>query len=193
MGKSFGLSAFTSAKPVQRKLAQSVLPTNVERTFADHEIIVSKTDLKGHITYANDIFLRLADMSEFEALGAPHSVIRHPDMPRCIFKLLWGRLKERREIFAYVKNMSANGDHYWVLAHVTPSYTTGGEHVGYHSNRRKPSASIIQTVIDPLYKQLLAEEGRHGDRKSGLAASSAMLEKIIQSKGMSYDEFILSL
>jgi PAS domain-containing protein len=70
-------------------MARDTTLTGVERMFDDDEIIVSKTDLKGHITYANNVFLRLADMTEKEALGAPHSVIRNPEMPRAVFKLLW--------------------------------------------------------------------------------------------------------
>jgi len=78
----------------------AVTPTNVERFFPEDDIIVSKTDLRGHITYANETFLTIAGYTEEEVLGQPHSIIRHPDMPRCVFKLLWDTLKERREILA---------------------------------------------------------------------------------------------
>ena len=95
--------------------------TGVERFFDKDEIIVSKTDLKGRMTYCNDVFLRIAGYTEQELLGQPHSIIRHPDMPRCVFKLLWDTIGAGKEIFAYVINRAKNGDHYWVLAHVTPS------------------------------------------------------------------------
>ena len=78
--------------------------TGVERHFDEHEIIVSKTDLKGRITYANDTFLRVAGYRERDILGQPHSIIRHPDMPRCVFALLWQTIEAGREIFAYVIN-----------------------------------------------------------------------------------------
>ncbi|MBT3307547.1 MAG: PAS domain S-box protein [Alphaproteobacteria bacterium] len=81
--------------------------TGVERFFEDDEIIVSKTDLKGRVTYANRVFLRLAGYTEQEVLGQPHSIIRHPEMPRCVFKLLWDTLEDGKEIFAYVINRSA--------------------------------------------------------------------------------------
>jgi PAS domain S-box-containing protein len=81
----------------------SITPTGVECFFPEDEIIVSKTDLKGLITYANHTFLSIAGYTEEEVLGQPHNIIRHPDMPRCVFKLLWDTLKLRREIFAYVK------------------------------------------------------------------------------------------
>ena len=92
--------------------ASNLTPTNHERFFPDDEIIVSKTDLRGRITYVNETFMTVADFSEEELLGQPHSIIRHPDMPRCVFKLLWDTLQAKQEIFAFVKNMSRNGDFY---------------------------------------------------------------------------------
>jgi PAS domain S-box-containing protein len=80
--------------------AVAVTPSGVERTFGEDEIIVSKTDVKGRITYANQVFLRVAGYTERELLGQPHNIIRHPDMPRCVFKLLWDTLEAKREIFA---------------------------------------------------------------------------------------------
>ena len=107
--------------------------TGVERTFNEGEVIVTKTDLKGRITYANDIFQRASAVTEKDALGQPHNFIRHPDMPRSIFKLMWETIASRQELFAYVVNRALNGDHYWVYAHVTPSFNDAGEIVGYLS------------------------------------------------------------
>ena len=97
-------------------MGKNVTLTGVERFFDDDEIIVSKTDLKGIITYGNSVFYRLAGYTEKELIGVNHNVIRHPDMPRAVFKLLWDTLAEGREIFAYVVNRAKNGDHYWVFA-----------------------------------------------------------------------------
>jgi len=105
---------------------QDVPLTGVERFFDADEVIVSKTDLKGRITYANRVFQRVAGYGEAELMGAPHSIVRHPAMPRCVFKLLWDTLEAKQEIFAYVINRARNGDHYWVFAHVTPSFDAGG-------------------------------------------------------------------
>ena len=124
----------------------AIRPTAVERTFKEDDIIVSKTDLKGIITYANRTFLEIALYSEEEVLGQPHSIIRHPDMPRCVFKLLWDTIQAGEEIFAYVKNMSKNGDYYWVFAHVTPTFNQRNEITGFHSNRRTPNPGQIQTA-----------------------------------------------
>ncbi|WP_085907460.1 PAS domain-containing protein [Kiloniella majae] len=166
--------------------------TNKERFFADDDIIVSKTDLKGRITYANQTFLAIADYKEQDVLGQPHSLIRHPDMPRSVFKLLWDTLQNQQEIFAYVKNRAKNGDHYWVIAHVTPSRNAQGKITGYHSNRRVPDRSILDETIIPLYRELLAIEQK-SDRKTGLENSYNKLASVLQDQGLAYDEFIAKI
>lgn len=180
-------------RPASRKLARIVQPTQVERFFKESELIVSKTDLTGKLTYVNRTFMAIADYGESELLGQPHSIIRHPDMPRAIFQLLWDRLKDRQEVFAYVKNMARNGDHYWVLAHVTPSFTPGGEAVGYHSNRRVPDRGVLSETIIPLYRSLKEIEDSEPDRKLGLRKSSERLNAVFAEKGIDYAEFVLKL
>lgn len=167
-------------------------PTQVEHKLGRDEIIVSKTDLKGHITYANSVFLRIAQFSEAEVLGAPHSLIRHPDMPRAVFKLLWDTIEAGHEIFAYVKNLCKNGDFYWVFAHVTPTRDASGKVIGYHSNRRSVEPSAI-AEISALYEVLLKEEHSHKSRKNGLVASHQMLVDQLSGAGVTYDEFIFDL
>lgn len=167
--------------------------TGVERFFEDDEIIVSKTNLKGHITYANDVFLRVAGYAEKEILGEPHSIIRHPDMPRAIFKLLWDTIEAGSEIFAYVINRAKCGDFYWVHAHITPSRDGSGNVVGYHSNRRVPDRRILDEIIIPLYKDLLAVEASHDDRKFGMQESFGKVVGLLQESGMEYDEFVATL
>jgi PAS domain S-box-containing protein len=174
-------------------MAQKITPTKREVTFGSDEIIVSKTDLKGRITYANATFSRICGYSRAELIGAPHSIIRHPDMPRAVFKLLWDTLFERREIFAYVKNMTRYGDFYWVFAHVTPSYDSAGTVVGYHSNRRVPDRRVVHEVIEPIYAGLLATEASYANAKDGLRASFEELTELVRSKASSYDELVFSL
>ncbi|MCW0232781.1 MAG: PAS domain-containing protein [Ferrovibrio sp.] len=167
-------------------------PTNRERTFAEHEIIVSKTDLKGRITYVNDIFCKVGLYEEEDVLGQPHSIVRHPEMPRAVFHLLWQRIQNGEEIFAYVKNLAKNGDSYWVLAHVTPSRDLEGRIDGYHSNRRCPQRAALNQ-IEPLYRTLLEIENAQPDRKQGMQAAAARLQKILNDAGQSYDEFLFGL
>ncbi len=174
-------------------MADIIKPTNVEQFFNDDDVIVSKTNIKGHLTYVNRIFIEISGYEEKELIGLPHSLIRHPDMPRCVFKLLWDTLKTKKEIFAYVVNLCKNGNHYWVFAHVTPSFDKDGNVVGYHSNRRVPKRSVLDEVIIPLYKQLLDEENSHSNRKDGMNSSYSMLIDLLKEKGVGYDELIFSL
>ncbi len=171
---------------------RNVFLTGVERFFDVDEVIVSKTDLKGHITYANFTFQRVAGYREEELLGKPHSIVRHPDMPRCVFKLLWDTLEAGQEIFAYVVNRTRNGDHYWVFTHVTPSRDASGKIVSYHSSRRVPDRSAIEKVI-PLYRALVEIEEKHADRRQGMEASFAAVVALLTEKGIGYDEFVFSL
>jgi PAS domain S-box-containing protein len=163
-----------------------------EVLFGDDELIVSKTDLKGRILYCNTTFMRVSGYTESELLGAPHSLLRHPAMPRCIFKLLWETISDGREMFAYVVNRTRNGGYYWVFAHVTPSFDGDGTVIGYHSNRRKPLTGAVRT-IESLYRQLLDIESRSHDRKEGMLAAYQALFDILKEKGVGYDEFILAL
>lgn len=174
-------------------MAKHLSVTGVERTFDESEIIVSKTNLKGWITYANRVFQKIAGYDERELVGAPHSIVRHPEMPRCIFKLLWDTIEAPKEIFAYVINRAKNGDHYWVLAHVTPSFDGGGKLTGYHSSRRVPDRRVLDEVIVPLYRTLVDEENRHEDRKVGMAKSHEILVNLLNEKGMDYDELVFAL
>ena len=167
--------------------------TGRERSFGDDDIIVSKTDLKGRLTYVNRVFLDIADLTLRETVGKPHSLIRHPHMPRCIFKLLWERIQAGKELFAYVMNRSMNGDHYWVIAHVTPSYDAGGQISGYHSNRRVAKKSALESVIAPLYAELLAIEESHANGREGMNAAYAMLNDKLKAKGTDYDRFIFAI
>ena len=169
-----------------------IQPTGHERFFAEDEIIVSKTDVTGKITYANHVFMTVSGYAEHELLGAPHSLVRHPDMPRAVFKFLWERILDGHEAFAYVNNLARNGDNYWVLAHMTPSFDRDGRMVGFHSNRRVPEREKIARA-EPVYAALLAEERRHLDRATGLAASHEMLIDTLRITGKNYDEWVWTL
>jgi len=163
----------------------SITPMNSERTFDSSTLLVTKTDLKGKITYANRDFMKIVQMSEKELIGSPHNIIRHPDMPKIIFKYLWSYLQDKKEIHAYVKNICKDGSFYWVMANVTPSYSKG-KVIGYHSARRLPSPKSLKIII-PLYKELLQAE-----KSGGLQASEKVMNALLKEKGVSYDEFILS-
>lgn len=163
------------------------MPSNRERIMQVDDFIVSKTDTKGRITYCNEIFMEMAQMEESELLGKPHNIVRHPDMPKVVFKLLWEYIQSGREIFAYVKNLSADGSYYWVCANVTPSYDINRNIIGYYSVRIKPSDKALE-VIKPLYEKLKSLE-----TGGGITASETYLNNLLNEKGVNYDEFIVSL
>ena len=175
------------------RCSMSQMLTGVERTFNQDEMIVTKTDVQGYITYANPVFIRLSGYTESDLLGKPHNIIRHPGMPRVVFKLMWQEIRQGKEFFGYVVNRSKDGDHYWVFAHVTPHFDSNGALTGYHSSRRFPNAHALDTVRN-LYEQLLVEENRYNVRKEGIEASEVLLEKACQDNGYDkYHKFILSI
>ncbi len=167
-------------------------PTGVERTFGEDEILVSKTDTKGVIRYANGVFLRVSAYPEAELLGQPHNLVRHPDMPRSIFRAMWDTIEAGDEIFAYVVNLAADGAHYWVYAHVTPTFGPREEIIGYHSNRRAPDRRALDEVV-PVYDRLLAAERRQSSTPAAVEAGTAALGEILAERGQTYDEFVWNL
>ncbi len=166
--------------------------TGRERSFGEDEIIVSKTDTRGRITYANKVFCRVSQFTEAELIGRPHNIVRHPHMRRCVFKFLWDTIQKGNEIFAYVVNRAKSGDSYWVFAHVTPTFDDAGRIVGYHSSRRSPDRGVV-AVIKTLYQSLLAEEQRRSGARDAMNASMARLVAFLDEKKMSYEELIFSL
>jgi len=152
-----------------------------------NDFIVSKTDTKGRITYVNKIFMQMAEYEEAELLGKPHNIIRHPSMPRAVFKLLWDRIQNKEEIFAYVLNKTKKGNEYWVFANVTASLDERGNIIGYYSVRRKPSDRGLE-VIKGLYAKMLQAE-----KSGGMEAGTKVLLDALNQQGASYDEFIISL
>lgn len=169
----------------------AITPTQREVVLDAHDIIVSKTDTTGRITYVNRCFMRIANYSEDEVLNKQHNIVRHPDMPRGAFKLLWDTLAEDREFFGYVKNLTSEGHYYWVFANITQDMDARGKVVGYFSVRRKPRPDAL-AVIQPLYQEMLALERREGPAR-GPDASVALLKDKMKALGTTYDKFILSL
>ena len=161
--------------------------TAIERLMKEDDFIISKTDTKGRITYCNEIFMDMSAMSEKELLGKPHNIVRHPDMPKSIFKLLWEQIGSGKEIFAFVKNLSKDGSSYWVFANVTPSYDEKDQIIGYYSVRIKPNEKALET-IKPLYQKLTDIES-----KDGIESALTYLQTFLDEKGVSYDEFIITL
>jgi PAS domain S-box-containing protein len=151
------------------------LITSDEVVVAPRDLLVSKTDLAGRITYVNAAFERISGYTRTQALGKPHNLVRHPLMPRAVFGYLWDRLTAEREVFAYVVNRTAHGAFYWVFAHVTASRDAHGKVVGYHSARRAPNRAALPE-IEALYARLRAIEADHPDRAIVASSMASLLE-----------------
>ena len=141
--------------------------TNVEYILKDTETVVSKTDLRGNITYVNQDFVAVSGFGEAELIGAPQNIVRHPDMPAEAFADLWRTLQSGRVWNGLVKNRCKNGDYYWVEADVAP-IIENGKTVGYASIRTKPDREQVKEA-EQVYRAVKA-----GDKGLGIAEGKAV-------------------
>lgn len=162
-----------------------------EVTFSADELIVTKTNLQGKITYANRTFMRVANFAESHLLGYDHNIIRHPEMPRGVFYGLWKTLKEKHEFFGFVKNLTSDGHYYWVFANITPDYV-GKDVVGYYSVRRQAPKVAVET-INQIYKEMLDREKTFSRQEAPQASWNWMLQAVYERTGKEYEELVLEL
>jgi len=164
-----------------------VKATQNEVFLKEEDFIISKTDLKSRILYGNKIFIKISGYSEKELLGKPHNILRHPDMPRCAFKILYDHIQNGKEWFGFVKNLRKNGGYYWVFANISPTYDINGNMIGYYSVRRKPRDGF-KNVIEPIYKKLLSIEST-----GGMNAGLKTVEKLLNKHSMNFNELMLKI
>ncbi len=158
-----------------------------EIVFSKKKFIVSKTDTKGNILFVNKNFSEISGYSEEELMGMPHNVLRHPDMPRSIFFLVWNSLKSGREVSGVVKNLAKSGEYYWVIADFSIKLNNQGEIESFTAFRRAAPNQVIEE-IETLYETMLEIEKKHG-----IKGSLSYLESFLEEKHMSYDEFLEEL
>lgn len=163
----------------------SIKPTGVEIELDPKRYIVSKTDTKGIITYGNDYFIEVAGYDESELLGKPHNLIRHPDMPRIAFKLMWERINRGENMMAIVKNLAKDGRHYWVVTDFEPKFDPITKEIISHTAFRKAAPRKAIESIEPIYKTLVDLE-----KEGGMEASGKFLEDFFKEKNTNYDDFI---
>jgi len=137
------------------------IPLNEEITFDDVGVtnrpIISKTDLKGVITYVNTPFSKLAGYSKDELIGQPHNILRHPDMPKEVFKQLWDTIEKNEKFRGFIKNLRKDGKYYWVEAFIEPVFDENGVKIGYISARR-PVCEDDKKRYEELYKEMREKE-----------------------------------
>ncbi len=155
----------------------------IEHEVRNIDIIVSKGNEAGDITYANPIFLKLSGYTQGELLDKPHAILRHPDMPKLIFKYLWDNLKAGNDVHAFVKNLSKDGGYYWVLAHVRVAKNPDGSFRNYVSTRKQMSEEA-KAIIEPLYAKMLEAE-----KETGINGSLEILESFLADNGASLATF----
>jgi len=151
-------------------------------------IIMSKTDHRGIIEYANEVFVDVCGYEDYELMGQPHSIIRHPDMPKVLFKVLWENLKQGVNFHAVVKNLAKSGKYYWVVTDFESTKNEEGEITHYFGRRRAVPQEIITNHIEPLYRKLLQIE-----KASGVEYSEKYLIGFLEEKNRSYVEYINDL
>ncbi|MGE5085887.1 MAG: PAS domain-containing protein [Bacillota bacterium] len=155
--------------------------SSTEADFKLEELFFSKTDKKGHIQASNSVFVRVSEFPEEELLYRPHNVVRHPDMPKTVFKLLWSNLLAERAMAAYVKNKSKSGKYYWVFAMAFPMKD------GFLSIRLKPTSKFFAQIKE-LYSQLLLQEQDGMSLDQGVAW---ILQKLKDAGFSSYEDFMM--
>ena len=131
-------------------------PLNEEVLF-DGRSLISETDTKGVITYANRKFFEMTAYSKEEIIGQPHNILRHPDMPKVAFEQLWKTIKSGTIWEGYVKNLRKDGKFYWVIVHIVPKLDEDGNIIGYIASRKVPARDKIAATQE-TYKQMLAAE-----------------------------------
>ena len=172
-------------------MSHKVSPISKEYTLNTNDLIVTKTNLKGNITYANETFLDISILEEEDTLAKPHNIIRHPDMPKAVFKMLWDTLKGGDEFFGVIKNFCSDGGYYWVFANITPSYGSNNEVIGYFSVRRKPNKEVVK-VMSALYKEMCEAEKHSSSPIKAIENSTNILTDFINTQGVSYNEYLIS-
>ncbi len=162
---------------------RSTSPNNREIIVTEGDIIVSKTNHKGIIEYANETFCNISGYEEGELLGRPHNIVRHPDMPKCIFYTIWNILSKKEIVTFYSKNKNKFGDFYWVKAEIAPVFDLdNNDFTGYHSTRTAVERDII-SFVDEKYKELKSIEESYGNISDGMIEASKKYKLMTLNNG----------
>lgn len=182
---AFSLNELMSESTEKVETVKKSGPIDEEIKLDPKKYILSKTDTKGIIEYGNDYFVEIAGYTEEELIGKNHNIIRHPDMPKIVFELLWRRIENRQNITAVVKNMAKDGRYYWVVTdfEIKVDKVTN-DITGYFAYRTAAPKKAIE-AMEPLYKKLVSIE-----KTSGMDGSGKYLNALLEAEGKTYDQFI---
>ena len=133
-------------------------PIDKEVGWNKSQVVISETDVYGRITNVNDVFCNVCGYSPEEMIGQPHSIIRHPDMPKLVFKLLWDNLKVGNNFIGVIKNLAKSGEYYWVITDFEMRRDATGNITHYIARRKSVPKAVIENYVAPLYETLLKLE-----------------------------------
>ena len=165
-------------------------PTPVDREvqWDKSKVLISETDAAGTITNVNDVFCSVAHYSAEELIGQPHNLIRHPDMPKLIFKLLWDNLKVGNNFVGVIKNLAKTGEYYWVVTDFEMRRDETGKITHYIGRRKSVPESAITNYVAPFYDSLLKME-----KIGGVELSNRFFKNYLAKQGKDYIDFVIDI
>ena len=163
-------------------------PIDKEVGWNKSQVVISETDVYGRITNVNDVFCNVCGYSPEEMIGQPHSIIRHPDMPKLVFKLLWDNLKVGNNFIGVIKNLAKSGEYYWVITDFEMRRDATGNITHYIARRKSVPKAVIENYVAPLYETLLKLE-----KVGGMELSSRLFKNYLAKQGKDYIDFIIDV
>ena len=163
-------------------------PIDKEVGWNKSQVVISETDVYGRITNVNDVFCNVCGYSPEEMIGQPHSIIRHPDMPQLVFKLLWDNLKVGNNFIGVIKNLAKSGEYYWVITDFEMRRDATGNITHYIARRKSVPKAVIENYVAPLYETLLKLE-----KVGGMELSSRFFKNYLAKQGKDYIDFIIDV
>ncbi|ATA76133.1 putative PAS/PAC sensor protein [Capnocytophaga canimorsus] len=164
------------------------IPIDKEVVWDKSKVIISETDSFGTITNVNDVFVDVSGYSPNELIGQPHNLIRHPDMPKLAFKMLWDNLKSGNNFAGVVKNLAKSGEYYWVITDFEIIRDPMGNITHYIARRKSVPTPVIDNYVTPLYETLLKLE-----KIGGMDLSARYFKNYLDKQGKDYMDFIMSV
>jgi len=167
---------------------QRPAPIEREVQWDKSKVLISETDVYGTITNVNDVFCNVSHYSASELIGQPHNLIRHPDMPKLVFKLLWDNLKVGNNFVGVIKNLAKTGEYYWVVTDFEMRRDAMGNITHYIGRRKSVPEDAINNYLAPFYESLLKME-----RIGGVELSSRFFKNYLAKQGKDYIDFVISV
>jgi len=158
-----------------------------EIKMKSNEVIFTKTDLSGRILFGNDVFEKMSGLKKEQYIGKPHSIIRHQDMPKAIFKIMWDAIQKGEDLIAIIKNTTVDGNYYWVATHFEVERDDNGKPIAYEAIRI-PVSNKAKKEMEVFYKEL-----RSIERMKGVEASEKYIQDFLFIKNITFNDYMYAL